>query len=339
MLEGAENCREFRDTLNRYLDQDLELVGQATFVGHLAACARCRSTLLQYSDHIQAHRIMAAGGHLDRESVQALKRVVPSDFAAISDRIVRKRARELGRLKLQILQVYLKHVLSEHAWPRVLGEDELPAARAASRALMENLERFKESSIIFADGGMVDLRSLRDVLEQPLDGEREGIEPQLRHIARGLLSSRTLDPSLDEYVLQLLGVIFERLGYYREARHMFQTLAQVTPHLRPHLRAQALNSAAHTSFRYLGAFDDARRYLEEAARLYPDRWTIEYNLAALYLWPDNPHRDIERAGQWWRACRRHLPSWDKLQNLLAHDHVMRQLLEQEGLIPETGAPQ
>lgn len=332
MPAEREGCREFRDTLHRYLDENLALVDQATFVGHLAVCPSCRGALLQFSHHIQAHKILAAGGQLDAESAQSLRAAVPLEFSAVSERVVRARARTLGQLKFQILQVYLKHILSEHAWPEVLDEAGLQKAHDASRSLLDNLERYKESSVIFADGGPVDLKDLRAVLDSPIDPDHEGLDPQLLNIARGLLSARTLDPSLDEYVLQLLGAILEQLGFFAEARQMFLTLANVGSKARNHLRSRALSSAARTSIRFLGDFAPALEWLKEANQLYPHRWTIEYNLASWYLWRTNPHRDVKEGARWFRACQKDCPKEETLQNLLLHDPPMQGLCRDTGLL-------
>lgn len=328
MLVESEGCREFRETLHRYLDDDLALVDQATFVGHLSTCSSCRGALLQFSEHIQAHRILAAGGRLDSESKVALRAAVPAEFASISNRVVRSRARTLGRLKLQILQVYLKHILSQHAWgPGVLDSDGLKAAQTASDKLLSNLERFEESSVIFADGGPVDLRQLKGVLDQPSEVARPGYSAQLMHIARGLLAARTLDPTLDDPVLHLLGAILEELGYYPEARQMFLALAELMAEVQPHKRARALSSAARTSLRFLGEYEQALSWLLEADRLFPNRWTIEYNLASWYVWPANPHRALETGRLWLEKCIRDCRKPEQLQNFLRQDTVMAGLFQ------------
>lgn len=332
--EPLQGCLAFRDTLHRYLDEDLELVDQASFVGHMAVCEQCRSALLQFSEHIQAHRILAAGGRLDSDIIRSLEKQVPPDFSSISKRVIRQRARALGRLKAQILQVYLKNLADEHAWPRLLSQTELNEASTTSEALIGRIEHFKESDVIFADGGPVDVRMLREVLGTPSPAYSGGREAQLWHIARGLLTARALDPGLDEYVLHQLGLILEELGYHREARQMFLTLAELTPQSRAHLRARALNSAARTSLRFLGEFDKARSWLEEADRLFPHRWTIEYNLASLFLWDGCPFRSTQLARQWFDACRQD-SNPTQLAYLLEHDASMRRLCEDAGFLPRS----
>jgi len=333
MLEPSRGCDTFRDTLNRSLDGDTELVDEAAFVSHIGGCVPCRRALQHYNRHIQAHRILAAGGRMDAHSVASLSQNLPHEFGFISDRLVRKRAKSLGTLKFRILQVYLKHVLSEHAWPPVLDEAALSEAQAASENLIDNLERYKESDVIFAEGGPVDLSGVRTALEKPLDGSGEGLEPQLQMIARGLLTARTLNPGLDEYILHLLGVILERLGFYAQARDMFLALARRTPDLRDHLRARALNSAGRTAFRHLGAFQQALAYLSEAEALFPGRWTVEYNLASWYVWPTNPERDPARAAPYFEAFAAHIQDVDRFENLLGQDITVRLLFEEAGFLP------
>lgn len=330
--EPLEGCLAFRDTLHRYLDEDLELVDQASFVGHMAVCEQCRTALLQFAEHIQAHRILAAGGRLDSDIIRSLEKRVPPDFSSISKRVIRQRARSLGRLKAQILQAYLKSLTDEHAWPTLLNQSELNDASTTSEVLIGRIEHFKESDVIFADGGPVDVRMLREVLGTPSPTTSGQREAQLWHIARGLLTARTLDPGLDEYVLHHLGLILEQLGYHLPARQMYLTLAELTPQSRAHLRAKALNSAGRASLRFLGEFDRARGWLEEADRLFPHRWTIEYNLASLFLWEGCPFRSLESARRWFDACRQDSnPS--QLAYLLEHDAPMREACEAAGFLP------
>ncbi|MFM7203918.1 MAG: zf-HC2 domain-containing protein [Myxococcota bacterium] len=342
MPNEREGCRVFRDLLHRHLDDALDLADEATFVGHMAVCARCRGALDQFNSHIQAHRVLASGGRMDAATARALKRALPEEFSALSGRVVRSRARKLGQLKFQVLQVYAQHILNGHAWPPLLDPQALQEAEDASNSLLDNLARYKEDDMIFADGGPVVFNQLRRVLSIPLDQEHEGMDHQLRHIARGLLTARTLNPELDEHVLQLLGMILERLGHYQEAQTMFLSLAELQGPTRYHLRARALNSAARTSLRYLQAFEQARRWLEEAAALYPQRWTIEYNLASLYLWPSNPNRNERLGRAYFLECVRHCHQPEKLEQTVDADETLgstlRRLMEEEHEIESVHVP-
>lgn len=342
MADEREGCRVFRELLHRHLDGKLELADEATFVGHMAVCTRCRGALEQFNSHIQAHRVLASGGRMDLATARALKRALPAEFSSLSSRVVRSRARKLGQLKLQVLQVYAQHLLAGHAWPTLLDPKALQEAEDASNCLLNNLARYKEDDMIFADGGPVVFSELRQVLATPMDPAHEGLDHQLRHIARGLLTARTLNPDLDEHVLQLLGMILEHLGHYAEAQKMFLSLAELPGSTRHHLRARALSSAARTSIRFLQAFDQARRWLEEAAALYPQRWTISYNLASLYLWPSNPQRNERLGNAHFFACVRECNHPEKLEQTILADEVLgpyfRHLLDEEHELASISVP-